>query len=238
MNTHYSVEQWAAGTMRGRQVFNYNYRMMGIEVRGWELLKVVTLQEGRDVTQRAYMWQRKRDPEHEVLRIDIVECHNWQQAQASLHAYLIQCMRPDIPLGTNKLAKLGDIVFVSREPQSDIPGVVSFTRGNMFVSVSSNGENNIDVSGIAGRLDRALSQPPSRSELERGKIRKITLKAVTVKANETYILIKNLRNATRRGEWLKIIVPDGELSRKGNVLIYVSAQGGKKQVDAFAVSFD
>lgn len=238
MNTHYNVEEWAAGTTRGRQVFNYNYRMLGTEVKGWRLLKVVTLQAGLDVTEKAYIWQSKSDPEHEVIRVDITERHNWRQAQESLHEYLMQCMRPDIPMGTKKLAQLGDVVFVGRSPQTDIPGAISFTRGNVFVSVSSSGEKNIDVSDIATRLDRALSDPPAKREVEKGKVRALTPMAATVKANEAYVLIENLQETALRGGWLKIIVPDGEISRKGNTLIYVSAQGGEKQVDTFVISSD
>lgn len=234
MNTHYNVEEWAAGTTRGRQVFNYNYRMLGTEVKGWKLLKVVTLKEDRDVTEKAYIWQSESDPEHEMIRVGITEHHNWRKAQESLHAHLMQCMRPDVPRGTKKLAQLGDVIFVSREPHTDVAAAVSFTRGNVFVSVSSVGEKNVDVSEIAAWLDGGLSGPPAKREVETGRARALTPKMANVKANEAYVLIKNLQKAAPRGGWLKIIVPEGELSRKGNALIYVSSQGGRKRVETFA----
>jgi hypothetical protein len=59
---------------------------------------------------------------------------------------------------------------------------------------------------------------------------------VTVRAGEAYTLIENLQETAPRRGWLKIIVPDGELNRKGETLIYVSAQEGEKQVGTFAVS--
>jgi hypothetical protein len=238
MNTHYNIEEWAAETTRGRQVFNYNYRTLGTEIRGWRLLKVVTLQEGRDVTEKAYMWQSKSDPEHEVIRVDVTECHNWRQAQESLHEYLMHCMRPDIPRGTKKLAQLGDVNLVSREPQTDVAVTISFTRGNVCISVGSVGEKNVDVSDAAARLDHALSKPPAKSEVEKGRVRALTPKVATLEANKAHVLIRNLQKTAPRGRWLKIIVPDGELSRKGDALIYVSPQGGKKQVGTFAISID
>ena len=236
MNTQYNVDEWAAETTRGRQVFNYNYRMLGTEVKGWKLLKVVTLQEGHDVTEKAYIWQSEGDPENEMIRVDITERHNWRQAQESLQGHLMECMRSDVPRGTKKLAQLGDVIFVSREPHTDVAAAISFTRGHVCVSVSSVGKRNVDVSEIAARLDGALSGPPAKSVVETGRVRALTPKMATVKANEAYVLIKNLPKSAPRGRWLKIIVPDGELSRKGDALIYVSAQGGRKPVGTFAVS--
>lgn len=236
MNTRYNVEEWAAGTTRGRQVFNYNYRLLGTEVKGWRLLKVVTLQEGHDVTEKAYIWQSKSDPEHEMIRVNITERHNWRFAQESLHEYLMQCMRPDIPRGTKELALVGDVNFVGREAQTDIAAAVSFVRGNVCVSVSSVGERNVDVSKIATNLDQTLSAPPTKREVEKGKVQVQAPRVVTVEAEEAYVLIENLQEAAPSGGWLRVIVPDGELSRKGDALIYVSAQGGEKQVGIFAVS--
>jgi hypothetical protein len=238
MNTHYDKKEWAAGTTRGRQVFNFNYRMLGTESKGWNLLKVVSLREDRDVTERAYIWQSKNDPENELIRVDVAERHNWQQAQESLHEHLMQCMRPDIPRGTKKLAKLGDVVFTAREPQTDISAAISFSRGNVFVSVSSIGEKNMDVSDMASRLDRALNYRPPKKEIEKGKIRAFTPKATILKANEDFVLIKSLKKTASRGEWLKIIVPDGQLSRKDDSLIYASPKGGEKQVATFTMSIE
>lgn len=237
MCAKYDIEDWASGTTLGRRVFNYRYSLPTSEFRGWTLLKVVTMQESQDVTEKVYIWQRAIDPGHQV-RISITERHTWQLAQQSLHEQLINSMRPDIPKGTKKLAELGDVVFVGREPQTDIAGAISFTRGNVCVSVSSVGEKNVDVSDIATHLDHTLSEPPTERDVEKGKVRALTPRAVAIKANEAYTLIEDLQEAASRGEWLKIIVPDGELSRKGNALIYVSAQGGEKHVGTFAVSRD
>jgi hypothetical protein len=238
MNATYDVEEWANGTTRGRQVFNFNYRMLGSELKGWKLVKVVTMQEGGEATARVYLWQSKSDPAREMVRISITERHHWRLAQESLREHLMNCMRPDIPKGTKKLAQLGDVIFVSREPQTDIAAAMSFSTGNMCVTVSSVGESNVDVATIATTLERALSAPPAKGELEKGKVGVQAPRVATVKANEAYVLIKNLQEAVPRGGRLKIIVPDGELSRKGDALVYVSPQGGEKPLGIFAVSGD
>ncbi|MEK7408691.1 MAG: hypothetical protein AAB225_26795 [Acidobacteriota bacterium] len=233
MNSHYDVQEWAAATTRGRQVFNYGYRLTANDLKGWKLLKVVTLQEGRDLTDKAYIFQSTSDPEHEMVRVGITERNHWRLAQESLHQHLMNCMRSDIPRGTKQLAQVGDVIFVGREPQTDIAGAISFTRGNVCVVVSSAGAKSVDVSGIAVRLDRALSEPPAKAELDKGLVRARTPKTAAVTANRPFVLIEKLPEAARGG-WLKVIVPDGELSRKGDGLIYVSPQGGEKRVDTFA----
>jgi hypothetical protein len=235
MHLQYNVEEWAARTSLGRRVFNYNYRMFGRELRGREMLKEVTMQEGPGVAENVYLWQGQRDQGEDLVRIGVAELDNWRSAQERLLQELTQSMRPEIPRGTGKLAKLGDVSFVARDPKSDIPAAISFTRGNVCVSVRSVGEKDVDVSDVAATLDRTLSEPPTKAALERGLARKRTPVAVDLKADEAYVLLENLPKAAPRGEWLKVIAPDGELGRTGDALVFVSPQGGKKRIATFAV---
>jgi hypothetical protein len=235
MNTQYDVKEWAARTTRGRQVYNHNYRMLGTELKGWKLLKVVTMQEGSDITEKAYLWQSKTDPEHEMIRVDITERHSWKQAQESLHGHLMESMRPDIPAGTKHLAQLGDVVFAGRSAEADVPAAVTFTRGNVLVSVSSAGEKHVDVSDAAALIDSALSESPAPKEVEKGNVRVLTPKSVTAEAKKASVLIDNLQKTSLREKWVKIIVPDGELGRKGDTLTYTPAAGGKKEVGTFVI---
>jgi hypothetical protein len=234
MNTQYNVEEWAAETTSGRQVFNYNYRMLGAEIRGWKLAKTVTMRESPEATERVYLWQSRSDPEREMVRVSITERSSWRSAQDSLAEQLHNSMRPDIPRGTRQLASVGDVNFIGREPYTDIPAAISFARGNLSVSVSSAGETHVDVSEIAMALDQALSAPPTERELERGKAEAKPIRA-RVSAGEAYVLIESLPEAAPDGGWLKILAPDGELSREGNALIYVSPESGEKRVDTFLV---
>jgi hypothetical protein len=229
------VEEWAAGTTRGRHIFNYGFRMFGGELRGWEMLKSVVMESGRGVEETVYLWQRKDDPGREMVRVAVAEFPRWQLAQNRLHEVLNNSMRPEVPRATGRLAKLGDVTFAARDPQSDVPAAVSFTRGNACVSVNSVGERNVDVSEIVARLDRALGESPTKAEVEKGRARARAPKTASVKAGQSHVLIENLREAAPRGAWLKVIAPDGELSREGDALIYVSSQAGKKDIGTYVV---
>jgi hypothetical protein len=235
MNSDYDVKEWAAGTTRGRRVFNFGFRLSGSEFRGWKLLKTVTMQETRGVTERAYLWQNKRDPEHAMVKVNVTERNSWRLAQASLRERLLEHARPDIPRGTKRVAQVGDVVFAARYPESDIPAEITFVRGNVCVSVSTAGPRRVDVADMALRLDRALSEPPAKREIEKRKVRPRSPRATAVKAKRSVALIEDLREAASRGEWVKVIVPDGELVRKGNALIYKSPESGKKRVTAYTV---
>ena len=238
MNTNYDMKAWAAETTHGRQVFNYCYRLSSSEFKGWKLLKEVTMQEGRDVAEKAYVLRRGTHPERELVRISITERHSWRSAQETLHEQLMHSMHPDIPRGTNKLAQLGDVIFVSRDPETDVPASISFTRGNLCVSVSSAGEQIVDVSKIATDLDKAFSTPPPKRLLVSRRVRTESPKSANVKANKSHCLIKSLQKATPRGKWLKVIVPDGEITRKADTLNYVSAEGGRKKVCTYSAGGD
>ena len=233
MDTLYDVKEWARGTTRGRHVFNYNFRLAGDEIKGWELLKVVPMQGPGQLEEKVYLWQSKANPGREMVRVSIAERHNWRQAQERLHEELNHSMRPAIPRGTGKLAAVGDVTFVGRDPQSDVPAAISFVRGNVYVSIPSVGERNVDVSEFASQLDRLLSESPSRSVLDKGRVRVRAPKVATVEAGKPHVLIENLPAAAPRGQWLKIVAADGELSRQGDALVYSSPQGGKKQIGTF-----
>ena len=79
-------------------------------------------------------------------------------------------MRTDIPRVTGKLAKLGDVVFVGRDPVTDIPAAITFTRGNVRVSVASVGGRNIDVLEIAAKMDHFLSDTPTKAAIENVRV--------------------------------------------------------------------
>lgn len=224
-----SAKAWADEATHN--VFNHNFHLLGREFRGWELIKVVAMKTERVPDENVYLLESKSNPGRYLVRVGIAECPNWRLALERLREELANSMRPDIPRATGTLVGLGDVAFVSRDPQSDIPAAISFTRGNVCVFVYSVGSSNSDVSEIAKRLDGLLSKPPPKAEVNRVRVR--VPKAVTVKAAKAHILIKDLRAAAPRGQWFKIIAPDGEVTRKGNVLLYVSPQSGKRPISIF-----
>jgi hypothetical protein len=228
MQSSFDSEQWAVGTTRGRHVFNYCYRMLGRELTGWVLLKAVSMEQTRELSEDVYLWQSKKDPSRETIRVSIAELDDWRLAQRRLLTTLTHCMRPNIPRGTGAIGEVGDVNFVGRDPQSDAPAAIFFTRGNVCLAVNSVGSLSTDVSKIARSVDRALSEPPVKT---RTRIQK---RVLVVKPEQSYPLIKNLRKAAPRGGWLKVIAPDGELARKGNSLIYASPHGGKKEIGIYA----
>ncbi|RPJ56473.1 MAG: hypothetical protein EHM23_23455 [Acidobacteria bacterium] len=233
MNSQDDLKAWAGETTLGRRIFNYNFRMFGQEVKGWVVLKAVTMHEDRALTEKTYLWQSKEAPDRQMIRVNVAELADWRAAQKHLQEMLGQCMRPDLPRGTGKLAELGDIEFVARAPLSDIPAAIHFARGNIAVSVNSVGQVAIDVSDIAGTVDQLLSESPARVPSLRALAKTEAPKTIQVRGKEGASLVKDLKKF--RDLWLKVIVPDGELRRKGDALVYVSPEAGKKAVQIFSI---
>ena len=61
METSYDVEEWATATTRGRNLFNYNFHLLGSDFRRWDLLKVVAMKTGQVPDEKTYLWKSKRD---------------------------------------------------------------------------------------------------------------------------------------------------------------------------------
>ena len=237
METSYDAKSWAKRTTLGRQVFNYNYGMLGSERPGWQLIKTVVMNQAK--TEKTYLWQNTRAPDREMVRVRVVEESSWQQAQKSLVELLDRCMRPQIPPGPGGLMALGDVSFVARDPRSDVSAAIQFTRGNIVVSVNSaagqQGQANVDVSEFAFLVDRALSEAPDKIAFLRRMAKSRTTTVVSVKAKQRYLLFENLERKVPHNEWLKIIAPGGELQRKRNTLTYLSSEPGRKRIAIYHI---
>jgi hypothetical protein len=197
------------------------------------------MQDNDRIREKVYLWQNKAAGEQELVRVGVIELEDWRQAQQQLNTVLRYCMRPEIPRGTGKLASLGDVSFVGREADSDIPAAIFFTRGNVCVTASSVGEKSVDVSEIALGLDHALNGLGEKRTLL--KIRSLRSrapihKAIKVKARETKTVMEYLPREAPEGVWLKVVAPDGELRRTGNALVYVSLKSGKKSIATYTFS--
>jgi len=234
MANPYDLKAWADQTTRGRQVFNFRYRMRDRDIPGWTLLKVVAMPQAKRAVETVYLWRQNELGDRTLARVSIAELDSWRGAQSRLRETLGDCMRPAIPPGTGKLAQIGDVNLTARDPQSDVAAAVWFVRGNLRVSVASVGEVNIDVSEIAARIDRALAQAPSKAAAVKRRVAVTAPKTVIVRARQRVPLIKALSKSVPANSWLKIIVPDGDISKQDDSLVYVSPEGGKKQIGVYA----
>jgi hypothetical protein len=81
----------------------------------------------------------------------------------------------------------------------------------------------VDVAAIAKRLDRDLSEPPKPQDLEADPALDRSPKPMKVDKQERARLMERLPEPVLRNGWLKVIVPDGEIAREGDELVYRSA---------------
>jgi hypothetical protein len=231
------LEDWAAATDLGRRVFNFNYRMTGSEIRGYELVNIVDMRSEPDLTERVYMWEKKGSDGKQLIRVGIAEAAEWRRAQAQLQSQLGESMRPDIPRGTGKLAKLGDISFAAGDDRAAI-AAVSFVRGNLSVTVDSAGSEPVDVAAVATSLDRLFSAPPKAQELAEARVVDRSPAPLEVPKAASIALPERLPEPVLSNGWLKVIVPDGEIGRDGDRLIYRSAEEGTKRIEQYLVIQD
>jgi hypothetical protein len=226
------VEEWSAETADGRRIFNAGFRMRGDEVRGWRQVKVVPMESLHGEGELAYIWQGGNEAGRELLRLGVAELANWRLAQERLREELGMSMHADIPRGTGSLRRLGDINFVGRDPESDLAAAITFSRGNVWISVRSVGDRTVDVGRVAERLDRALSRPPTQADIAKQRVEARSLDRTARKAGEEQRIIDSLVEDARGG-WLKVLASDGELRQEGDTLIHVSAVAGRTRIQVF-----
>lgn len=235
METPYDLQAWADVTTRGRRLYNYNYRMRGDELRGWELINVVAMENAPGHHETVYLWEKKGGEGQELVRIGVTEADDWRAAQSQLHAHLRHSMRPDLPHGAGKLAAVGDVNYVGQEPGGTRVASLVFSLGNVTITISSVGDKTVDVSAIAVRLDHTLGELPDEEELKAGKAERLPVAALKVKKGQMTTLIERLPERATTG-WHKIIAPDGELKREDDAIVYVSASAGEKKVERYQVA--
>jgi hypothetical protein len=221
---NYDPEAWAAATTRGRRIFNYNYHLSGRELEGWTLVKRVAVGKGEAVEQ-VYLWRgQTKDRE---ARVSVVELRHWREAQRRLYEDLTNSMRPDIPTGTGKLSAIGDVNFLGNEPNTNVPAAIVFTRANVYVAVRSIGAQSVDVSGLAFSVDNALDEP---SAAVKRKLARPRSSNVNVEASQAHAVVDQIQKELPPEGWLKIVAPDGELSRRDGTIVYTSPKPGKKVI--------
>jgi hypothetical protein len=227
MKNNYNTEEWAKETSLGRHVFNFNFRMFGNEISGWELIDTVVMDGESGSPEIVYMWQKTGTKGNQLIRIGISEQNSWMNAHSALKNYLDNCMHPNFPRSKNS----GDVSFASRQPKAKGSNAIVFTRGNMQISVNSVGNVVCEVSNIASKIDQLLYDVPKKASVDSKAAKVFRKKEATIKKRGKYAVIDAISQNKDKYGWMKIISPDGELIREGDSLIYKPDSIGKKNIN-------
>ncbi len=231
MDSQYDKKEWEKVTTLGRRLFIYNYGMRGNEFAGWELIKTAVMESEPGVEETIYMWQRKKSHEEELIQVSIFESSYWRHAEHHLMNQLQHCMRPDIPRGKGKTASIGDVQHIGQAPKSEDITAIFFSRGNLQVTVRSVGSKPVDVVALAKKMDNRFIKPPTKAEEKAGVVSTLKPATLTVKKAKRAVLLEKLPEPIPRSGWTKVLVPEGELRRDGDVLYFTSEKAGQKSVE-------
>jgi hypothetical protein len=234
MDTHHDIETWQAATAGKRQVFNFNYRMTGDELRGWQLVNTVVMQERPGASERIYIWEKSGSHGKALLRVGLVELEDTRTAMLVLQDTLRHTMRPDLPAAPKALARSADVAFASQAEGSKQVASVNFTLGNLAVTVASVGETEVDVSGVVTLLGKLLGAAPSSESLKQGTARSLFEEPAKAGSRGAGRLVEELPEV-EQGVWVKVLATAGRLRREGRSLVYEAPESGAQQVEGFAV---
>lgn len=214
-----------SGMPIGGRVFNYNPRLNGRELSGWQLFRDAILDTARRPLTRAYFFRSASDGLEE-LRVTISERSSWREAQQYLGDWMSSCMRQDLKASQGLLRDRSDVAMAAMAIDADFPAAAWFTSGNVFVAVNSIGSRNVDVSRPTVQLAKWLLAMPAQSSARK---RKSGMESIEVSAidGERMVLIASLGQVCDDASSLRVTSPSGELARDGDSLLYTPSTSGK-----------
>lgn len=227
----YDANAWMAETTQAGHVFNYNYRMTGNELRGWELVKTVEMRTGPDLLEIAYIWQKQGDQGEVLVRVDVGEAKSWREAQALLQGHLQHTMRPAMAGGAGAEARLGDVGFSAKAPDTDTEAAVFFSVGNVVLTVRSVGSNPVDVAPIASTLNCQLGQHPAADAPS--PLRRIRREPLRLEKDRSVPVVEQLPQPVARSGWLKLIASSGEFHREDRQIIFDPYESGEQPIEEY-----
>lgn len=237
MESTYDQKAWEQDTTLGRRLYIHNFGLKGTEFAGWELVKMSLGETSEEIAEKTYIFKHKNSKDEVLVQVRVVESSYWRNALSHLNEQLVQCMRPDIPRGKAKTAKIGDVQHVGEAPTKETAAIF-FTRGNLQISVSSVGMKPVDVTSIARSLDNRLTKPPTKSEESKAlAARKKPLK-IKAKKRAMTVLIDALDEPVPRSGWTKFLAADGEIRKEGETLFLMDDQGGERTVEITKYSLE
>jgi hypothetical protein len=231
MSEDYYAKIFEAAALKGRGLLNLNVALENEEFSGFKLVKTFVMERASEVTEKIYMWQPTGGAlPGALVRVSVAEMKDSSTAKNRLWRELKQSMRPQIAPGIGRLAAIGDINFVGNEPESEQAGGITFVRGNVCVTVRNAGDRPIDLSQFAKELDERLGPVLTPRTLGAKQVRPHEDRTLAMEADKTVTVIEAVDPA--RG-WVKVVVPDGELRKEGNSVVYKADTSGAKQVQIY-----
>jgi hypothetical protein len=231
MNGQYDKSAWEHETDLGRRLYIYNYAMKGNELTGWELIKVVVAQLDANHTEKIFLWQRKKSKDEELIQVAVVESGYWRHAQHQLLNQLQHCMRPNIPRGSGQTAIVGDVQYVAEAQGTKEIAAIYFTRGNLQITVRSSGKKPVDVAALAKKIDGFFTKAPTKDLQRKKLVKAVQPNTIKAKKAKPMVLIDRLPEPVARSGWLRVTVPEGEIRRDGDVLLFEAGKDGAKSVE-------
>jgi hypothetical protein len=233
MESPHNVEAWIAEVAGRPSVFNHNVRLSGSEFRGFELVNEVELTGSIGLPERVYIYARRTGEREALLRVSLSEQDDTRYGLLTLRDDLDHSMRPDPARSAGKLAKLIDVGFAQRDESGAGMGAVSFTVGNVAVTLRSAGDEPVDVAAAAAQLAKMLAGPPDKASLKSGLARARKPARVDLKAGQAGTVIDALPDPVPSGVRVQLFAPDGEFRRQGNTLIYTACSDGKARIERY-----
>ena len=248
MNIPHDMGAWRVAAAGVPSVYIHNYRMLGAELKGWELVNVAEMADSPGAVEHVYLWARKGFEGKALLRVSISEFSDVGSALLGLQGVLANSMNPEVPPAPKALAPAAGVAFAARAGATKgAPKGARGTKadlhaawlqlGNLTLRIDSVGDDPADVAPLVKLLATRFTKPPTSAALAGAQASEIKpgARARAAVAGEAAPLIENLAKHTQRGSWVQVLAPLGELRREGDAVVYAGPAAGRRAAHGFVI---
>lgn len=173
------------------------------------------------------IWDNIEDRDSRIL-IDVVECDSAADAVEALADRLENNQLAEIPEGPREIG------LASFQHPGFAPPVVLYVHGNLAITVASFGRKPVEVSDLAGRLDRRVGERPNRTNNLMWSVPLLEA-APSARTGEEILLRLNMPARNIEDSYLKLFATGGTIARRAGQLVTRAETAGKIEIEAFLV---
>ncbi len=254
MNTPQDMGAWRVAAAGVPSVYIHNYRMLGAELKGWELVNVAEMADSPGAVEHVYLWARKGFDGKALLRVSISEFGDVGSALLGLQGVLANSMNPEVPPAPKALVPAAGVAFAAGAGAGAGAGAIKgapkgdqgkkaelhaawLQLGNLTLRIDSVGDEPADVAPLVKLLATRFTKPPSSAALAGAQASEIKpgARARAAVAGDAAPLIENLAQHAQRNRWVQVLAPTGELRREGDAVLYAGPAAGRHAARSFVI---
>jgi hypothetical protein len=226
--------EWALSDAAGVRRFVLDYFFADYTLPGWRPVQLRQFPKGLGAEEPHAVqsfWNDAQRRGDYLVRVDVFECDSWRDAREGVAALLTWFKEGDV---TRRISpELGDVVFAD-----GTFGAILLAVGNLVFSLRSRGRNPDQLVRAAVQLNGAVLNPPPgiiSEDFRPGEAVRFRFAGEDVEVGSDMLIVREAVDPLARRRLYQFFSDDGEVSLRGESLLYRPRVAGVNVLEIFAV---